>query len=106
MNASQRPWAGIIIGGGLIAIWYIATRTTLVLAYKAGTLAQVQGLCDSNLGRLSRAMNAQGDAACTHIDGLSMWWNLAGFAGLALVVGCGIWAAYLAQHKPTTAPVS
>lgn len=100
MNAQQRPWAGIIIGGALIALWYIATRTTLVLAYKAGTLSQVQGLCDSNIGRLSRALSAQGAADCNHIDGLSTWWNAAAFAGLLLIVGCAGWLIY--QHQRTT----
>jgi hypothetical protein len=100
MNANQRPWAGIVIGGGLIALWYIVTRTTLALAYRGGTLSQVQGMCNSNLGMVSRAMSARGDAACNHISALSTWWNLAGFTGLALILGCGAWLIYRSQHKP------
>jgi hypothetical protein len=98
MSAHQRPWAGIIIGGGLIALWYIATRTTLVLAYRAGTLSQVQGLCNSNIGMVSRAMSAQGDAACNHIGTVATWWNAAGFAGLLLVLGCAGWLVYQSQR--------
>jgi hypothetical protein len=101
MNARQRPWAGIIIGGALITLWYIANRTTLVLAYKAGTLSQVQGICDSNLGRLGRAFSAQGAAECSHIDSLSTWWNAAGFAGLLLILACAGWLIYQAQRTVT-----
>ena len=103
MKDPQAPWKGIVIGGGLVVAWYIATRTTIVLAYKAGTLSQVQGICDSSTGRLARALSAQGAADCSHIDSISMWWNLAGFAGLALVIGCGAWLIYRSQRTSSAA---
>lgn len=77
----------LTVGLVLIAAWYLATRTTLLFAYRAGTLAQVQSLCDSGLGRIARGMSAQGAARCGHVDSLAMWLNLAGIAGVLLVVG-------------------
>ena len=106
MNAHRRPWTGIAIGLALIAVWYAVTRTSLILAYRGGTLSQVQGICDSSIGRFSRALSAQGAANCNHIDSLSTWWNAAGFAGLFLAIACAGWLIYQSQRtqKPVLKP--
>jgi hypothetical protein len=96
-------WAGITAGLILIAVWFAVTRTTLVLAYRGGTLSQVQGICDSSLGRFGRAMSAQGAAGCNHIDGLATWWNAAGVAGLLLIVASA--AVLIYQSQRTREPV-
>lgn len=103
MNRASWPWAGIAAGLALIAAWYAATRTTLLIAYgspAAGTrtLAQVQGICDSSFGTFARTMSAQGAAGCGHIDSLSTSWNAAGFAGLLLAAAAGIVLIYRAQR--------
>jgi hypothetical protein len=98
---AKLAWGGVVTGLILIAAWYAITRTTLILAYRAGTLSQVQGLCDSNLGRLSRAMSSQSAFTCGHIDSLSTWCNAAGFAGLLLILACAGWLIYQSQRTIT-----
>ena len=106
MTARKLAWDGVIGGLFLIGAWFAATRTTFWYAYRGGSLSQVQGLCDSGLGRLSRALSAQGAAECSHIDSVSANWNITGFAGLLLAVASAAWLVYQAQHKPqvTQAP--
>ncbi len=97
------PWLGVAAGLGLIAAWFAATRTTLLLAYGTPatgihTLAQAQGLCDSSIGQYARTLSAQGAANCSGVDAVSMHWNIAGFAGLLLAISCGVLLAYRATQ--------
>jgi hypothetical protein len=87
----SNQWAGLIAGAALIIAWYLATRTTLIIAYGAGSMSQAQSLCGSGFGYLARGMSPKTDLACSHITSDMNWWNLAGFAGLALLAGCAAW---------------
>lgn len=89
----------LALGLVLIAGWFAATHTTLIYAWKGGSLSQVQSICDSGLGRLSRGLSASGAAECSRIDSLSMWWNVAGFAGLLAAVVAGFLLIYRAQQR-------
>jgi hypothetical protein len=103
MNAitERHLWTGLATGIAAIAAWFVATRTTLLLAYKGGTLSQVQGICDSGLGRLGRAMYTQAATNCNSVDSYSMWLNLLGFAGLLLAVASVAVLFYRSQHRPS-----
>lgn len=87
----------LTVGLALIGGWFVATRTTLLFAYRAGTLAQVQSLCDSTLGRVARDMTTTAASNCAHADSLAMWLNLAGITGVLLVIGVAGYAL-LARH--------
>lgn len=93
-----------VLALGLVAVagWFAAVHTTLIYAWKGGSLSQVQGICDSSLGRFSQALSSNGAAECAHIDSLAMWWNLAGFAGLLAAGVAGFLLIYRAQpgRKP------
>jgi hypothetical protein len=97
----RQLWGGVTTGLAAIAGWFAATHTTLLLAYRGGTLSQVQGICDSGIGQLGRAMSTQAAASCSQVDTYSMWLNLAGFAGLMLAIASAALLAYRAQHRPT-----
>lgn len=88
-------WTGAVLGIALIAGWFAATRTTMWNAYGnqdtgIRTLSQAQGICDSDIGQLSRTMSVQGAANCAAIDHTAMLWNAAGFTGLLLLVICAV----------------
>jgi hypothetical protein len=91
---------GAAAGIALIAAWFAALHTTLILAYRGGTLAQVHAMCGSSIGQFGRLLNATAAAECNSIDNTVTWWNVAGAAGLLLAVTCGAMLLYLAQHKP------
>jgi hypothetical protein len=95
----RQLWGGVATGLAVIAGWFTATHTTLLLAYRGGSLSQVQGICDSGLGQLGRAMSAQTAARCSQVDSYSMWLNVAGFAGLMLAIASAALLAYRAQHQ-------
>ncbi len=99
-------WTGLTIGLAAIAAWFLATRTTLFLAYgTSGTphdLAQAQSMCDGGLGQFARALNAQAAANCTSVDTYAMWLNLAGFAGLLLAAASVAVLAYR-HNRPSAA---
>jgi hypothetical protein len=91
---------GATAGVALIAAWFAAMHTTLILAYKGGTLAQVHAMCGSSIGQFGRLLNTIAAAECNSIDNTVTWWNVAGAAGLLLAVTCGATLLYRAQHKP------
>ena len=90
---------GAAAGVALIFAWFAATRTTLILAYKGGTLAQVHAICGSSIGQFGRLLNHAAAAECNSIDNTLTWWNLAGAAGALLAFGCGALLTWRAQHK-------
>ena len=96
---------GAAAGIALIFAWFAATRTTLLLAYRGGTLSQVHAICDSSVGQLGRLMSARAATECSNIDNALTWWNVAGIAGVLLAAGCGALLAYRAAHRPEPHPV-
>lgn len=101
-------WApiGAVLGVALIAVWFAATRTTMWNAYGnqdtgIRSLAQAQGVCNSDIGQISQTMSAQGAANCAGINHTAMLWNAAGFAGLLLAIISVAMLAYRAQHRPS-----
>jgi hypothetical protein len=95
----RQLWGAVATGLAAIVGWFAATHTTLLLAYRGGSLSQVQGICDSGLGQLGRAMSAQAEASCSQVDTYSMWLNVAGFAGLMLAIASAALLAYRSQHR-------
>jgi hypothetical protein len=101
----RQLWYGIAAGLLMIMGWYAATRTTLLLAYGNGgtlTLHQVQGICDSSIGQIGRALPVQAAVNCGSVDGYAKWLNVTGAAGLFLTVTCGALLRYRIEHRPAS----
>jgi hypothetical protein len=97
----RQLWYGIAAGLLVIMGWYAATRTTLLLAYGNGTLTlhQVQGICDSAIGQIGRALSGQAAVNCGSVDSYAKWLNITGVAGLFLTVTCGALLRYRIEHR-------
>lgn len=101
----RQLWYGIAAGLLMIMGWYAATRTTLLLAYGNGgnlTLHEVQGICDSAIGQIGRALSVQAAANCGSAGNYTSWLNITGAAGLFLTVTCGALLAYRIEHRPAS----
>jgi hypothetical protein len=101
----RQLWYGIAAGLLMIMGWYAATRTTLLLAYGNGgtlTLHQAQGICDSAIGQIGRALSAQAAVNCGSVDSYAKWLNITGVAGLFLTVTCGATFGYRIEHRPAS----
>ncbi|HEV8275798.1 MAG TPA: hypothetical protein VGQ26_08895 [Streptosporangiaceae bacterium] len=101
----RQLWYGIAAGLLVIMGWYAATRTTLLLAYGNGgtlTLHQVQGICDSAIGQIGRALPVPAAVNCGSVDGYAKWLNVTGVAGLFLTVTCGAFLRYRIEHRPAS----
>jgi hypothetical protein len=105
-STDRRFLAGLITGIAGIVIWFVATRTTLLLAYRGGSLSQVQAICSSGIGQLGRIMSTQANAECASIDRYAMWLNVLGFAALLLVIGSAGVLIYRAMQRPSAASTS
>ncbi len=104
-STDRQLWYGIAAGLLVIMGWYAATRTTLLLAYGNGgslTLHQVQGICDSAIGQIGRALPVQAAANCGSAGNYATWLNITGAAGLFLAVTCGALLAYRIEHRPAS----
>jgi hypothetical protein len=98
----RQLWYGIAAGLLVITGWYAATRTTLLLAYGNGgtlNLRQVQGICDSAIGQIGRALSGQAAVNCGSVDSYAKWLNVTGVAGLFLTVTCGAFLRYRIEHR-------
>jgi hypothetical protein len=98
----RQLWYGIAAGLLMIMGWYAATRTTLLRACGNGgtlTLHQVQGICDSTIGQIGRALPVQALVDRGSVDGYDKWLNATGVAGLFLTVTCGAFLRYRIEHR-------
>jgi hypothetical protein len=103
--ADRQLWYGIAAGLLMIMGWYAVTRTTLLFAYGNGgtlTLHQVQGICDSAIGQVGRALSGPAAVNCGSVDSYGKWLNITGVAGLFLTVTCGVTFGYRIEHRPAS----
>jgi hypothetical protein len=62
----------------------------------------VQGICDSAIWQIGRALSVQAAVNCGSVDGYAMWLNVTGVAGFFLTVICGALLGYRIEHRPAS----
>jgi len=85
----QRKWTpGWVIATGVLlaAAGYALGQTTLLVAYKGGTVSQVNGICTSALGQFAQVLRPAAAGGCGQIamyEQLHGWLIVAGVLTMA-----------------------